>query len=879
MASAFLSRFTPSLMAPETLEAIFVQRERLASRTVALIRESVLGPEKHHTLIIGPRGIGKTHFISLVHHRVQAMEDLRDRVRIAWLREEEWGVSSFLDLLIRILRALGETYPDSRLEQEVSRLFELDAASAEREAAHALERFLGGRTLFLILENVDDLFDGLGEQGQQKFRAYLQNHASWTILAAAQGLFSGVSLQSSPFYGFFRIKHLKELSLDEAAGLLRKIAVLTGDHDLAAYIGTPAGRARIRAVHHLAGGNHRIYVILSQFLTRKSLDELVEPFLSAMDDLTPYYQARMAWLSPQQRKIVDVLCVEGRALPVKELARRCFLSSQVTSSQLKTLRQLGYVQQTPVGRETYYELREPLMRLSFEVKRQRGGPIRLFVDFLRFWYSRYEMEQSLAALDAMAGLERQYFESALAMIDTQAEDPRVAACLSDLRNLNARGEWGRCLEISEEMIAIRGEARDYRNYAVYLMRLDRIAEAEGAIDQAISLGDGNDPDAWSVRARILGFASRYDDMLLALDKAIKLSPSNPVLWELRVTTLIALSRLEEVIASAERAIALGAVSMVAWAGKAVALFQLGNVSTARQVIDEALQAAPEDALLWGVKAFMATQLDDEDTLVFVEKATALSPQDSTLTGLKGVALLKRGRHEDALQVFRSIVSTDASSAQGWIGISRALMDLGQTDGAIEAFERALALGAGGPREWLAYLQIVLNQGDWSKAMGALALALDRNLFGEQGDPGLTEALLRFVANSSSSEVMRERAAELVSSYADRQLLPPLAGMVLLVGLSGTSSHEMANVALERWLGVWEQVGSSHPEFLLPLKLTKYGLEYSRSGDPRVLLELPAEERRLVDLALGLEGIQPGTYELDDQMGKTTWKLEVKYDEA
>ena len=67
MKATFLSRFTPSLMAQEALEALFVQREDLARRITEQIRDSALTPSKHHTLLIGPRGIGKTHFISLIH--------------------------------------------------------------------------------------------------------------------------------------------------------------------------------------------------------------------------------------------------------------------------------------------------------------------------------------------------------------------------------------------------------------------------------------------------------------------------------------------------------------------------------------------------------------------------------------------------------------------------------------------------------------------------------------------------------------------------------------------------------------------------------------------------------------------------------------------
>ena len=79
----------------------------------------------------------------------------------------------------------------------------------------------------------------------------------------------------------------------------RNIAAYEGDQALAPFTQTPQGRARSRAVHHLAGDSFRVHVSFSQFSTRQSLDELIEPFMHTLDDLTPDYQARMAWLSPQ----------------------------------------------------------------------------------------------------------------------------------------------------------------------------------------------------------------------------------------------------------------------------------------------------------------------------------------------------------------------------------------------------------------------------------------------------------------------------------------------------------------------------------------------------------------------------------------------------
>ena len=458
MRATFLSRFTPSLMSPQALEAIFVQREALADRLVTLIRESAMTESKHHSLLIGPRGIGKTHLVSLVCHRIRAMADLRDQLVVAWLREEEWGVASFLDLLLRIIRALEAEHADSELAEKVASIHELPPEAAEQVAARALLDFLEGRTLLILVENLDEIFDGLGDEGQKMLRAYLQENPHFTILATAPSLFNGVSLQTSPFYGFFQIHHLQQVEIEEATELLTKIAALDGDDELASFVPTANGRARIRTVHHLAGGNHRVYVIFSQFLTRDSLDEVVEPFMRTLDDLTPYYQERMRWLSPQQRKIVEFLCDIGSAVRVKQIAQRCFMTPQTAASQLKCLRDMGYVQSHSIGRESYYELREPLMRLCVEVKRNRGEPIRLFVDFLRLWYSRAELRQRLGLLPPEAALERAHVLQALEMSQEESEPPRVAACLKDYDERGETGDFGGASRVAEGLVAVRGAA-------------------------------------------------------------------------------------------------------------------------------------------------------------------------------------------------------------------------------------------------------------------------------------------------------------------------------------------------------------------------------------------------------------------------------------
>src|SRR5216684_4542411 len=84
-----------------------------------------------------------------------------------------------------------------------------------------------------------------------------------------------------------------------------------------------------------------------------------------LDEVTPYYKAKIESLPAQQRKILDhVARVSGRTqegLTPTEIARDTRLAVNQVSSQLKRLSDLGYVRAANVrSRNSFYSLAEPL---------------------------------------------------------------------------------------------------------------------------------------------------------------------------------------------------------------------------------------------------------------------------------------------------------------------------------------------------------------------------------------------------------------------------------------------------------------------------------------------------------------------------------------
>lgn len=578
--ATFVSRFTPSLMSPETIEALFVQRQSLAESIMLGIRESATTDAKHYVLLVGPRGVGKTHFATLIRNRVVADADLRQRLCVAWLREEERGITSFADLLIRILQALARDEDGGELLARTDALYDLPRGRVEESSRDLLLAHLAGRTLLMIVENLDAIFTGLNKAGQQALRAFLQNQACTTILATAPALFSGVSAQTSPCYGLFTTHHLEELTANEAVDLLAHIAEVRQDHELARFVRTPAGRARIRAVHHLAGGNHRVYVVFSDFLTCETLDELVDPFMRMLDDLTPYYQDCLNKLPPQQQALVEFLAHTRGALTVKEIARRCLMTQQTAAGQLLKLHPNGFVRAISHGqdkRETYYELREPLMRLCFEVKEYRGEPIGLFVDFLVRWYGKDELEKRLSIAPQTALMERACIEEALRRLEEGGRNLRVTVCRETLDKAMSDNDYATCLEVTEELVELEQTVLHYRLYAIALIYNKKLTEAQGAARMALNLiTDGDTLDKFHVGhlCSILDLYNEAISLLSGLDPA-NITEFEVDYYESLGRSLFAVGRYEESIPALTRSLESGFNIEDDWLRLIMSL-QLGN---------------------------------------------------------------------------------------------------------------------------------------------------------------------------------------------------------------------------------------------------------------------------------------------------------------
>jgi len=804
-------------MTPDALEALFVQREEFLRNIVGKILSGSQGRPRKSLLLVGPRGIGKTHLVSLLYYRLQARDALKAHIRIAWLREEEWGIACFRDFLFRVLRALLSE-GDSEFEQRLSALYALDAKDAEAAAVELIEDIVGSRTLVILVENFDDLVQKIGNIGETQLCRFLQGRDGCILIATAPGPIDRVLPQGSPFrHDFFEIRQLQELSYHDAVQLISKIAQYRGDKELSAAIATPRGRARVRALRYLAGGNHRAYVIFAPLLTQESLDTLIQPLMQTIDDLTPYYNSRIASLSLEQRKIIEYVCEERHPVQSGEVARACFIAPLIAAAQLESLCRIGHLQSFRIGDATYYELHEPLMRLSFEVKKHRGKPIGLLLDFLRLWYSPAELRQKLAGIPPMSALEHPYLPTPQ-ILEQKWEDPRVAECGRDYSVAIQKRDYGRALQAASDLVAVRGLRQDAILLAACLIQCGQNEQALSAYDRMLK-ENREDAAVWQLRACLLNTMGRYEEALESCDQALGINPQAGRAWCDRASILLNLARPEDALDSCKTALELNDVYPPAWMTRGVVLADLN-------LFEEAFAA--------------------------FSKAAELEPKNAKARLHMCAALVELNRVEEALTEAQRAIETDSTSAESWamMGLTLSLQD--HTNESLYAFNKALALGADSSLVRYKVVELLFRQGRWREAADSLDKALAQFAHSENPNAGNTDALIRcLLPRMSSPSVLSLVIRLLILIYRKHGALGAL-GQGLIESIPELISVTAADgIDAVQWLECWQQLAGDCVEFRLPLRLLRSAARYCKTRDLRIFMDLPQEERTLLEPLVGI----------------------------
>ena len=294
-----MHKYNPRKKSPQQLEESLVGADRwdlLENITKEMSIPAGENP-KQHWMIIGPRGIGKSHLLTLLYYKVKNNQDL-SKLWIPVLFPEELRMAT--NLVKFLERAVNEIiYELSEQDQKTAESISAKSKKVRDIPLQEREDYIfsvlswinqsTGKFIVFITENLQQL---LGKKislvGQKKFRAFLQTSDAVTLLGSATTVFNALHDHSHPFYHFFYIHRLTDLSFNDMKTMINAILDSTGQPELAQRV--LENEARLKALYLFTGGNPRMAVFLADILKTEVPEEMLDLMDGILDELTPYFE-------------------------------------------------------------------------------------------------------------------------------------------------------------------------------------------------------------------------------------------------------------------------------------------------------------------------------------------------------------------------------------------------------------------------------------------------------------------------------------------------------------------------------------------------------------------------------------------------------------
>lgn len=714
--------YNPDSMPEEEVKATFVARQWLVDEVVSLVKRQPDGAGVQHILIIAPRGMGKTTVLLMAKFAIND-GNLSKRWHAVKFPEESYGVYDLADFWLEVLNIVAADTNDEQLQKQVEDLRSGFPANNDlQEAALALIkdwRRKHKKRLVLLVDNIDMILEQINdERDEARLRDVLMNDGAMMIVGCAISFFDEARSYEKPLYNFFKTYDLAKLKFEQIQELLLRRAQLDGIQGFEETL--KANKSRLRVLEYFTGGNPRLVLMLYRVVTQSDISEVSRGLEKLLDEVTPYFKAKVESLPAQLRKILDhiarVSSKTNEGLTPTDIARAVRMTSNQVSSQLKRLADMGYVRSANLrSRSSHYVLSEPLYAIWHQMRFGRDARERMqwLVNFIKAYYDSEEMGaesvrlevrfRELLAVGRMPEAHdvldhHRYLAEAMddsttragavdavilgyvdvGDLDTLRKEVLPGVALEALSNttLFALYEAGcitdHCVELTDSSVPLsarvqqRIEVAQASIPAAAALEGGRLKEALQHLDRLVQL----EPDAplwWWSRGALLGNLGEHKAAIASFDRALELDPSVAEVWAFRGDDLRTLGRYEEAIASYENSLKINAQQTRVWIRRSAALDTLNRTEMALESIDRAIEVDPASFDAWFARGKLLVRADrHEEALAGLDRAVKINPDRYDVWLARGTAFVALSQSNEAVACFdRALLIKDDDPTSEW----------------------------------------------------------------------------------------------------------------------------------------------------------------------------------------------------------------------
>ena len=380
-------KYNPGFLSDDEIVASFcVRNAEFASLQESLHASD--GNANAHSLVVGPRGSGKTHLLLRVAAEVRRDARLSGFYPIVFA-EESYEVATVGEFWLECLNHLAEQAPE--VERADLRLSynDLRATADDRDlAGRCLGTILDfadrhAKRLLLMVESLNMLFADIADpDAGWRLRHTLQTESRIVLLGSATSRFDEIDHPDHALYDLFRVLTLQALETEECDTLWSALS------------GQPRGSQPIRPLQILTGGNPRLIAVVAGFDKTYSFNDLMSNLFDLVDEHTEYFRSHIESLPPQERRVYLALARLWKPATAKEVASQARVNVNKCSAQLGRLVDRGAVllEDGAKRRRTYY-VAERMYNIYYLLRRPgaESHVVDALVRFMALYYSPNEL--------------------------------------------------------------------------------------------------------------------------------------------------------------------------------------------------------------------------------------------------------------------------------------------------------------------------------------------------------------------------------------------------------------------------------------------------------------------------------------------------------
>lgn len=791
--------YNPRKKSFQQLEKSLVGKDRRAILNSILNELSLKKGEhpKQHWMVVGPRGIGKSHLLSLLYHKITNDDKLR-KLWLPVLFPEELrmagDLSKFLERTANEICLDLEKIRDPIAAELRSKIDGIKQVPVNERAEYLFSVLTWlhkstGRFILLITENLQHL---LGKKisliDQKKLRAYLQTEEAVLLIGSATTVFDALHDHSHPFYHFFHISRLEDLSFNDMKSLIINLLTEDNQHELVTKV--TANEARIRALYSFTGGNPRIAVFLSDMLKTEMPDEMMAVMDKILDELTPYFEAILNEVPTYQEEMLNTLAAYEPAQSPKEIAEHLETPQPTVRNYLMQLKENGYVRVAfSKGKFNYYCLKEYLYRIWYQMRdSSHREETRWLMELLLMIYSPtsiVEEKKRLGQCTSATDTNVFYHTMISKAADFIEKNPDyckvIELCVATAEISTDRSLHGKELfktldkfiknKKYEEAIKICAEILKtnplddsaHLAWGYCLKQLEQYDEAIEKFAKASEINPKSEDSLWHW-GDCLRNQGRYEEAVDKFKEAAELKPDDYAAYGAWGDCLRALCRYEEAEQRYLKTIEINPKYEDAYLAWGQSLMNQRRYDDAIDLYKRLLKINRRSERAYKAWAEALTESKEYDKAIRIYEGRLANSKDCMIVYKYGKTLLELKRYHEALVQFQKLIDLHLNCLMVYLDYGYALEKTGRKEEALIAYLSDLHFGSNKPLSNLEFQEVFKKY--ISPLIGALKPESYLKQFYAQVKGGkFTKPILAtLLLMLGKYDVINEHFADIVTAY-------------------------------------------------------------------------------------------------------------------